>query len=75
MESHTFLSSKNFFFNQIVNIFTFTSIISIITITSVIYLFCKHKHIRTIEESLIFNKTKEVEASSNPNPETDNYEL
>ena len=34
MESHTFLYSKNFFSNQIVNIFTFTSsIISIRTIT------------------------------------------
>ena len=74
MESHTFLSSKNFFFNQIVNIFTFTSsIISIITITLVIYLFCKHKHIRTIIASLILHKTKEVEANSNSNPETNNY--
>ena len=74
MESHTFLSSKNFFFNQIVNIFMFTSsIISIITITLVIYLFCKHKHIRTIIASLILHKTKEVEANSNPNPETNNY--
>ena len=75
MESHTFLSSKNFFFNQIVNIFTFTSsIISVITITLVIYLFCKHKHIRTIIASLILHKTKEVEANSNSNPETNNYE-
>ena len=75
MESYTFLSSKNFFYNQIVNIFMFTSsIISIITITLVIYLFCKHKHIRTIIASLILYKTKEVEANSNPNPETNNYE-
>ena len=42
MESHTFLSSKNFFFNQIVNIFMFTSVISIITTMLVIYLFFKH---------------------------------
>ena len=66
MESPTFSSSKNFFFNQIVNIFMFTSsIISIITITLVIYLFCKHKHIRTIITSLILHKIKEVEANSN----------
>ena len=51
-----------------------SSIISIITITLVIYLFCKHKHIRTIVTSLILHKIKEVEANSNPNPETDNYE-
>ena len=75
MESHTFSSSKNFFFNQIVNIFMFTSsIISIITIMLVIYLFCKHKHIRTIIASLILHKMKEVEANSNSNPETNNYE-
>ena len=75
MESYTFLSSKNFFFNQIVNIFMFTSsIISIITIMLVIYLFCKHKHIRTIIASLILHKTEEVKADSNPNPETNSYE-
>ena len=57
--TYTFLPYKNFFLNQIVNIFTFTSsIISIITITLVIYLFCKHKHIRTIVASLILHKTK-----------------
>ena len=39
-----------------------------------IFLFCKHKHIRTIVASLILHKIKEVEANSNPNPETDNYE-
>ena len=51
------------FLNKIVNIFTFTSsIISIITITLVIYLFCKHKHIRTIVASLLLYKAKEVEA-------------
>ena len=63
------------FSSHIVNIFLFTSsIISIITITLVIYLFCKHKHIRTIIASLILHKIKEVEANSNPNPETNNYE-
>ena len=36
--------------------------ISIITITLVIYLFCKHKHIRTIAASLLLYKAKEVEA-------------
>ena len=73
METHTFLSSKNFFFNQIVNIFTFTSsIISIMMIMLVIYLFCKQKHVRTILASWKFHKTK-VEANSNPNPETNNY--
>ena len=54
---------KNFFLNKIVSIFTFTSsIISIITIKLVIYLFCKHKHIRTIVASLLLYKAKEVEA-------------
>ena len=53
-ESDTFTPNKNFFSNHIVNIFTFTSsIISIITIMLVIYLFYKHKHIRTIEEIII----------------------
>ena len=42
-------SNKNFFSSHIVSIFTFpSSIISIITIMLVVYLFCKHKHIRTI---------------------------
>ena len=60
---HTFPPNKNFFLNKIVNIFTFTSsIISIITITLVIYLFCKHKHIRTIVASLLLYKAREVEA-------------
>ena len=60
---YTFPPYKNFFLNKIVNIFTFTSsIISIITITLVIYLFCKHKHIRTIVASLLLYKAKEVEA-------------
>ena len=50
------------------------SIISISTITLVIYLFCKHKHIRTIVASLILYKTKEVEANSKLNTETNNPE-
>ena len=75
VESHTFSSNKNFFSSHIVNIFMFTSsIISIVTIMLVIYLFCKHKHIRTIVASLILHKIKEVEASSNPNHEINNYE-
>ena len=54
---------KNFFLNKIGSIFTFTSsIISIITITLVIYLFCKHKHIRTMVASLLLYKAKKVEA-------------
>ena len=40
----------------------------------VIYLFHKHKHIRTIVASLILHKIKEVEANSNSNPETNNFE-
>ena len=40
----------------------------------VVYLFCKHKRNRTIVASLILHKIKEVEANSNPNPETNNYE-
>ena len=68
-------SNKNFFSSYIVNIFMFTSsIISIITITLVIYLFCKQKHIRTIVANVILHKIKEVEANSNPNPETNKYE-
>ena len=58
-ESDTFTSNKNFFSNHIVNIFMFTSsIISIITITLVVYLFCKHKCIRTIVASLLLHKNK-----------------
>ena len=49
-----------------------SSIISIISITLVVYLFCKHKHIRTLVASLILHKIKEVEANSNP--ERTNYE-
>ena len=67
-------SNKNFFSNNyIVDIFMFTSsIISIISTTLVIYLFCKHKHIRTLEASLILHKIKEVEA--NPSSERANFE-
>ena len=59
-------SNKNFFSNNyIVDIFMFTSsIISLISTTLDIYLFCKHKHIRTLVASLILHKIKEVEASS-----------
>ena len=65
--------TQNFFFNRIVNIFTFTSsIISMVTITLVIYLYCKHKHIRTIIASLILDKAKEVEAKTSM--ERDNSE-
>ena len=49
-----------------------SSIISIITITLVIYLFCKHKHIRTLVAGLVLHMVKEVEANSNP--EGTNYE-
>ena len=71
--THTLSPYKNFFLNKIVNIFTFTSsIISMITITLVIYLYCKHKHIRTIIASLILHKAKEVEAKTSM--EIDNSE-
>ena len=40
----------------------------------VIYLFCKHKHIRTIITSLILYKTKGVEANSKLNTEVNNSE-
>ena len=51
--------------NYIVDIFVFTStVISLISTTLIIYLFCKHKHIRTLVTSLIIHKIKEVEASS-----------
>ena len=69
----SFTSNKNFFSSYIVNIFMFTSsMISIITIMLVIYLFFKHKHIRTLVASLILHKIKEVEANSNP--EETNYD-
>ena len=41
-----------------------SSTISLISTTLVIYLFCKHKHIRTLVASLKLHKIKEVEASS-----------
>ena len=61
-------SNKNFFsYNYIVDIFMLTSsIISLISTTLVIYLFWKHKNIRTLVASLILHKIKEVEANSNP---------
>ena len=61
-------ANKNFYSNNyIIDIFMFTSsIISLISTTLVIYLFCKHKHIRTLVASLILHKIKEVEANSNP---------
>ena len=64
--NHYIILTKNFFSNNyIVDIFIFTSsIISIISTTLVIYLFCKHKHIRTLVASLILHKIKEVEAES-----------
>ena len=49
-----------------------SSIISIISKILIIYLFCKHKHIRTLVASLILHKIKELEA--NPNSEGTNYE-
>ena len=49
-----------------------SSIISIISTTLVIYLFCKHKHIRTLVASLILHKIKELEA--NPSSEKTNFE-
>ena len=58
--------NKNFFSNNyIVDIFVFTSSIISLISTLVVYLFCKHKHIRTLVASLILHKIKEVEASSN----------
>ena len=59
-------SNKTFFSNNYtVDIFMFTSsIISLISTTLVIYLFCKHKHIRTLVANLISHNIKEVEASS-----------
>ena len=40
-----------------------------ITIILVIYLYCKHKHIRTIIASLILHKVKEVEVNTPTKPE------
>ena len=60
-------SSKSFFSNNnIVDIFLFaSSVISLISTTLIVYLFCKHKQIRTLITSLILYKIKDVEASSN----------
>ena len=60
-------SNKNFFSNNyVVDIFMFaSSVISLISTTLIVYLFCKHKQIRTLITSLILYKFKEVEASSN----------
>ena len=60
-------SNKNFFSNNyIVDIFVFaSSVISLISTTLIVYLFCKHKQIRTLMTSLILHKIKNVEASSN----------
>ena len=67
---HTSLPYKNFFSNTVVNIFTFTSsVVSMITIILVIYLYSKHKHIRTIIASLMLHKVKEVEANTPTRPE------
>ena len=48
-------SSKDFFSNSyIVDIFVFaSSVISLISTTLIVYLFCKHKQIRTLMTSLI----------------------
>ena len=58
--------NKNFFsYNYIVDIFMCTSsIISLISTTLVVYLFCKHKYIRTLVASLILHKIKEASSSS-----------
>ena len=58
-------SNKNFFSNNyIVDIFIFiSSILSLVSMMLVIYLFCKHKHIRTLVASLVLHKIKEVEAN------------
>ena len=67
---HASLPYKNFFSNTVVNIFTFTSsVVSMITIILVVYLYCKHKHIRTIIASLILHKVKEIEANTPIRPE------
>ena len=41
-----------------------------ITIILIIYLYCKHKHIRTIIVSLILHKAKEVGANTPTKPES-----
>ena len=60
-------SSKNFLSNNyIVDIFVFvSSVISLISTTLIIYLFCKHKQIRTLITGLVLHKIKNVDVSSN----------
>ena len=68
--THTSLPYKKFFLNAIGNIFTFTSsIISMITIILVVYLYCKHKHIRTIIASLILHKVEANKPTKQENTE------
>ena len=68
-------SNKNFFTNNyIVDIFVFTSsIISLISTTLLIYLFCKHKHVRTLVVSLTLHKIKEEEANSSSKETNSEY--
>ena len=67
---HASLPYKNFFSNTIVNIFTFTSsVVSMITMILVVYLYCKHKNIRTIIAILMLQKVKEIEANTPIRPE------
>ena len=42
-----------------------SSVISLMSTTLILYLFCKHKQIRTLVTILILHKIKDVEASSN----------
>ena len=49
--------------------------VSTITIILVIYLYCKHKHIRTIIASLILHKVKEVEANTPTGPENTHCQM
>ena len=60
-------SNKNFFSNNyIVDIFVFAfSVISLMSTILIVYLFCKHKQIRTLMASLILHKIKNVQASPN----------
>ena len=60
-------SSKNLLSNNyIVDIFVFvSSVISLISTTLIIYLFCKHKQIRTLITGLVLHKIKNVDVRSN----------
>ena len=51
-----------------------SSVISLISTTLVIYLFCKHKHIRTLVASSILYKIKEVEVNSSSEETNSGYE-